>query len=108
MTLPTIILELEHFTQLRESGFIEQSKVDIPEILQKRWSRSLFRDGELFQPKLNVLDDEYLLLDCPLKSGNLGYLLLNGLQLKYDMPLNKVQAVTVIHSHNLDVVSCSF
>lgn len=59
----------------------------------------------MFQPELNILDDESLLLDCPLEGGNLGYRLLKGFQLKCDMPVGKGKVVAAVHAHNLFVLS---
>lgn len=62
----------------------------------------------MFQPKLNVLDDESLLLDRPLEGGNLGYRILKAMQLKYDMLVDEVQTLAAVHAHNLALVSSSF
>lgn len=88
LTLHAMVPGMEHFAKPRKHGLIERSQVEVPEVLCKRWSRSLVRDVELFQPKLKVLDDESLLLDCPLEGGNMGYQILKGIQLKYDMPVD--------------------
>lgn len=53
--------------------------MEVPEVLRKRWFQSPVRDGEVFQPKLNVLDKESLLLDRPLEGGNLGYQILKNM-----------------------------
>ena len=105
LTLPYMWPTLQSFAKPPKAGFIERSEVEIPEVHQKRWTRSPIKDGCMFQPKLNVLDDESLLLDRPFEGGNLGYRLLKGLQLKYDMPVEKVKVVAVVHTHNLAVVS---
>lgn len=76
LTLPTMIPALRAFAKLRKSGFLERSEVPVPESLKKRWSRSAVKDNTIFQPRLNVLDDESLLLDRPSEGGNLGYRLL--------------------------------
>lgn len=78
LTLPAMIPTLQSFAKPRKSGFIERSEVEVAEVLQKRWTRSPVKDGAMFQPKLNVLDDESLLLDRPLKGSNLGYRLLKA------------------------------
>lgn len=41
------------------------------------------------------MDDESLLLNRPLEGGNLGYGILKGMHLKYDMLVDEVQAVVV-------------
>lgn len=105
LTLPAMIPEFEHFSQLQKFDFTEQSRLGVPEVLRKRWTRSPVRGGELFQHKLNVLEDESLLLDCPEVGSNLGYRILKDMPLKYDIPLDEVQAVAAVHAHNLAVVS---
>lgn len=105
LTLLAMIPTLQAFAKLRKPGYLERSEVPVPEPVQKRWARSPVKGESFFQPKLNVLDDESLLLDCPLEGGNLGYWLLKGLQLKYDLPVDKVKAATAVHAHNLAVVS---
>lgn len=45
------------------------------------------------------------MLDRPLEGGNLGYRLLKGLLLKYNIPVDKVKAAAAVHAHNLAVVS---
>lgn len=100
LTLSAMLLKLQHFSKLRKADFIKRAEVKIPE--------SPVRDGSLFQPKLNVLDDESLLLDRLIEGGNLNYRLLKGLQMKYDMPLEKVKATAAIHAHNLAMVSLLF
>ena len=96
---------LEHFATLRKADFLERSRVEVLEVLKKRWSRSPVRDGEVFQPKFNVLDDESLLLDRPLEDDNLCCRILKVMQLKYDMHVDKVQALALVHAHNLAAVS---
>lgn len=59
-------------------------------MLKKRWCRSPVKDGEV------ILDDESLLLDRPLEGGNLGYRILKVMQLKYDMPVDEVQALAAV------------
>lgn len=107
LTLPEMVPGLEHFSKPRKVGFLERSRIAVPEVLKKRWCRSPVKDGEVFQPKLNVLDDESLLLDCPLEGGNLGYRILKAMQLKYDLPVDEVQTIAAVHAHNLAVVSIS-
>ena len=85
LTLPEMVPELESFAKPRKVGYMERSRLELPEVLRKRWSWSPIKDGEMFQPKLNVLDDESLLLDRPLEGGNLSYRILKAMQLKYDM-----------------------
>lgn len=96
---------LEAFAKPQKAGYLERSLLEVSEILRKRWSHSPVKDGEKFEPKLNVLDDEYLLLDRPLEGRNLGYRILKAMQLKYDMPVDKVQALAAVHVHNLALVS---
>lgn len=52
-----------------------------------------------------VVPTKTLLLDRHLEGGNLGYRLLKGLQLKYYMPLEKVQAASTVHAPNVVVMS---
>lgn len=91
--------------EAKEVGFLKCSKVEVPDTLQKRWTCYPVKDGSMFLPKLNILDDESLSLDCPLEGGNLGYRLLKVLQLKYDISVDKVKAAAAVHAHNLVVVS---
>ena len=90
LTLPKMLPALESFAKPGKVGYLERSQLKVPEVLKKRWSRSPVKDGEKFEPKLNVLDDESLLLDRPLEGGNLGYRILKAMQLKYDMPMDEV------------------
>lgn len=64
-----MLLELQHFSKPQKTDFIERAEVEIAEVLRKRWTRSPVRDTSMFQPKLNVLDDESLLLDHSLKGA---------------------------------------
>lgn len=48
-----------------------------------------------------------MLLDRSFEGGNLGYRLLKGLQLKYELPVDKGKAAAAVHAHNLAVVSVS-
>ena len=105
LTLPEMVPGLEPFSKPRIVGYLERSWLELPEVLKMRWSRSPVKDGEKFEPKLNVLDDESLLLDHPLEGGNLGYRILKVMQLKYDMPMDEVYALAATHAHNLSLVS---
>ena len=84
---------------------MERSRLEIPEVLKKRWSRSPVMGVKKFEPKLTILDDESLLPDRPLEGGNLGYRILKATQLKYDMSVDEVQALAAVHVHNLALVS---
>lgn len=97
--------KLQPFTKPRNPGFIERFEVAILEVIRKRWTRSRIKDGFMFQPKRNVMDDESLELDRPLEGGNLGYLLLKGLQLKYDMSVEKVKVDAAVHAVSI-LVAC--
>lgn len=108
LTLPEMVPGLEHFARPRKVGFLEHSKLAVPEVLKKRWCRSPVKDDELFQHKLNVLDDESLLLDRPLEGGNLGYRNLKPMHLKYDISVDEVQTVAAVHARNLAVVSMQY
>ncbi|XP_048492827.1 uncharacterized protein LOC125493478 [Beta vulgaris subsp. vulgaris] len=92
---------LESFAKPRKVGFLERNRIDLPEILTKRWTRLPVKNGEKFDPKLNILDDESLLLDRPLEGGNLGYRILKDMQLKYDIPVDEVYTLAATHAHNL-------
>ncbi|XP_048500845.1 uncharacterized protein LOC109134998 [Beta vulgaris subsp. vulgaris] len=100
LTLPVMVPRLESFAKPRKVGYLERSRLELPELLKMHWS-SPVKDGEKFEPKLNILDDESLLLDRPLEGGNLGYRLLNATQLKFDIPVDEVQAPAAVHAHNL-------
>lgn len=99
-----MVPRLESFAKPRKVDNLERSRLELPELLKMRWS-SLVKDGEKFEPKLNILDDESLLLDRPLEGGNLGSCLLNATQLKFDIPVDEVQAPAAVHAHNLALVS---
>lgn len=58
LTLPEMVPGLESFAKPRKVDYLERSRLELPEVLRKRWSRSLVTDGKMFQPKLNILDDE--------------------------------------------------
>lgn len=73
LTLLAMLLALPPFTKPRKPGYIERSNVEIHDVLRKRLTQSLVKNGSMFHPKLNVLDNKSLLLDHPLEGGNLGY-----------------------------------
>ena len=104
LTLPEMVPGLEPFAKPRKQGFLERTRMDLPDVLKKRWTRSPVKNGEKFDPKLNVLDDESLLLDRPLEGGNLGYRILKATQLKYDIPVDEVHTLAATHAHNLALV----
>lgn len=57
-----MVPRLEHFAKSSKVGFLERSRVAVPEVMKKRWCRSPVKDGEVFQPKLNVLEGGYRIL----------------------------------------------